>query len=70
MNSSNSHSARAIKAAAAILLLHVNLALAAEPALQQAPASAAAQGNPDAPAPVTGATPATPPTLAQQMQQA
>jgi len=70
VNSSNSHSARAIKAAAAILLLHVNLALAAEPALQQAPASAAAQGNPDAPAPVTGATPATPPTLAQQMQQA
>ncbi len=73
-----SSSALRVKAAAAILLLPVNLALVAEPALQQAPplpstqaqpASATSQSAPEAPVPATGAT-ATPPSLAQQMQQA
>ena len=78
MNQFNPHSGRSIKAAAAILLLQVNLALAAEPVAQQASplpaqqpaASGAAQSTPEAPAPVAGATTAPPPTLAQQMQQA
>jgi outer membrane protein TolC len=68
-----------MRAAAAIFLLQVNLALVAEPALQQAtppPASTqeqasptATQAAPEAPAPAASATPAPPPTLAQQMQQ-
>jgi outer membrane protein TolC len=75
VNYSKSNSARCIKSAVAILLLQVNLVLAAQPAAQQAapssaqqPAPTAAQPQtPDAPVP----TPAAPaPTLAQQMQQA
>jgi outer membrane protein TolC len=78
-----SNSARSIKATAAILLLQVNLALAAEPAQQASQSSSSAtpstqeqgasptsQSTPEAPAPAAGATPAPPPTLAQQMQQA
>jgi outer membrane protein TolC len=60
-----------LQATAAILLLQVNLALAAEPPQSQsAPANPQpAQAAPDAPAPAASATP--PPTsLAQQMQQA
>jgi outer membrane protein TolC len=70
-----------VKSAAAIVLLQVNLALAAEPLPQQASpppppqaaaqpqaASATSQPAPDAPAPPANST-ATPPTLAQQMQQ-
>ena len=81
MNQFNSHSGWSIRAAAVLLLLQVNLALAAEPAAQQASlasspstqqqdVSSAANSAPEAPAPVAGATAATPPTLAQQMQQA
>jgi outer membrane protein TolC len=68
-----------IQAAAAILLLQVNLAFAAGPALQQAtppPPSttqtqttpATSQAAPDAPAPAASST-APAPTLAQQMKQ-
>ncbi|MGD0889997.1 MAG: TolC family protein [Terracidiphilus sp.] len=81
MNQFKSNSARAVKAATAILLLQMNLAMAAEPAQQQAPppaqpttqgqsTAATSQPAPDAPAPATNAAPAPPPTLAQQMQQA
>ena len=80
MNQVKSNLARGMKAAAAMLLLQVNLALAAEPAVQQAthgPASAqeqvapaAAQATPEAPTPTTSGTATAPPTLAQQMQQA
>jgi len=56
------NAAGCIKSAVAILLLQLNLSLVAEPAQQQA--------APDAPAPAANSTPAAPPTLAQQMQQA
>jgi outer membrane protein TolC len=75
VNHFKSNSARRIKTAAAILLLHVNLAMAAEPAQQQAspaPAQAAtatSQPAPESPVPAA-VTAAAPPTLAQQMQQA
>ena len=70
-----------IQAVAAVLLLQVNLAFAAEPALQQAaptpppttqtqPASAPSQPAPEAPAPAANTTAPPPPTLQQQMQQA
>jgi outer membrane protein TolC len=80
VNQFKSNSARMVKSAAAIVLLQVNLALAAEPLPQQtAPpppaatqaqaASPTAQATPEAPTqPANGA--ATPPTIAQQMQQA
>jgi outer membrane protein TolC len=60
------------EAIAAILLLQLNLVLAAEtPQSNSAPAnSQTAQPAPDAPAPATNAAAAPPPTLAQQMQQA
>ena len=74
MNQFKSKSARCITSAAAIFLLQVNLAQAAEPALQQAPASAqaqaaASQAAPEAPTPSASGTAATPPTLAQEMKQ-
>ena len=78
MNQFKSNSARMIKSAAAILLLHVNMALAAEPLSQQtATASQAAtqgqtqtsQQTPEAPTPAANGATAQP-TLAQQMQQA
>ena len=78
MNQFKSNSARMIKSAAAILLLQVNLALAAEPLSQQtATASQAAtqgqtqtsQQTPEAPTPAANGATAQP-TLAQQMQQA
>jgi hypothetical protein len=47
---------------ATILLLQLNLAMAAEPPQ--------AQSTPDAPAPAANSAPAPPPTMAQQMQQA
>jgi len=59
-----SNSARSIQAMAAILLLQVNLALAAQLLQQAVPAT------PEAPAPLPSATPAPTPTLAQQAQQA
>jgi outer membrane protein TolC len=78
VNQFKSNSARWVKTAAAILLLQVNLALAAEPGPQQAgpppaatPAQAAtstSQPAPEAPTPAANGTPA-PPSLAQQMQQ-
>jgi outer membrane protein TolC len=78
VNQVKSNSARGVKAAAAILLLNVNMALVAQPALQQtapplAPAQeqsipATTQPAPDAPTPPASGT-AAPPTLAQQMQQ-
>ena len=74
----NSNSAGSIKAAAAILLLQVNLAVA--PAQQAGPsglaraqepaASTTPLPMPEAPAPVASPSAAPPPTLAQQMQQA
>jgi outer membrane protein TolC len=75
-----SNSARMVKSAAAILLLQVNLALAAEPLPQQsAPpppaatrsqaAPAGSQPAPDAPTPAANGAGAPTPTLAQQMQQ-
>jgi outer membrane protein TolC len=74
MNSHSSKSARLrLQSIAAILLLQVNLAVAAEPPqAQSAPANAQqAQPAPEAPAPVAnGAAAPPPPTLAQQMQQA
>jgi len=80
VNHFKSNSARSIKTVAAILLLQVNLALAAQPVQQaqqatpatppsQDQAAPAAQSTPEAPAPVATATAAAPPTLAQQMQQ-
>ena len=74
MNQFKSKSARCITSAAAIFLLQVNLAQAAEPALQQAPASAqaqaaASQAAPEAPTPSASGTAATPPTLEQEMKQ-
>jgi outer membrane protein TolC len=74
VNQFKSKSARCITSAAAIFLLQVNLAQAAEPALQQAPASAqaqaaASQAAPEAPTPSASGTAATPPTLAQEMKQ-
>ncbi|MGA2049107.1 MAG: TolC family protein [Terracidiphilus sp.] len=78
MNQVKSNSARGMKAAAAILFLQVNLALVAEPALQQATPTpvptqeqtppATSQPAPEAPTPAASGTVA-PPTLAQQMQQ-
>jgi outer membrane protein TolC len=76
-----SNSARWVKTATAVLLLQVNLALAAgaqqaTPAAQDStqaqPGSAASQAAPEAPTPATSgaATPAPAPTLAQQAQQA
>ena len=67
MNQVKSNSARGVKAAAAILLLQVNLAAVAQPAQQQA-TPATSQPAPEAPTPAAGGT-AAPPTLAQQMQQ-
>ncbi|MGA2206873.1 MAG: TolC family protein [Terracidiphilus sp.] len=60
-----------LQAIAAILLLQVNLAFAAEPPqAQSAPGnSQAAQPAPEAPAPAANGAAAPPPTLAQQMQQ-
>ena len=69
-----------MKAAAAILLLQLNLALVAEPALQQAaplpPAStqtqagsATSQAAPEAPTPTASGTASAPPSLAQEMKQ-
>ena len=80
MNHFKSNSARSIKTVAAILLLQVNLALAAQPVQQaqqttppsappQGQAAPAAQSTPEAPAPVATTTTTPPPTLAQQMQQ-
>ena len=78
MNQFKSNSARMIKSAAAILLLQVNLALAAEPLSQQTgtASQAATQGQtqtsqqtPEAPTPAANGATAQP-TLAQQMQQA
>jgi outer membrane protein TolC len=74
VNQFKSKSARCITSAAAIFLLQVNLAQAAEPALQQAPASAqaqaaASQAAPEAPTPSASGTAATPPTLEQEMKQ-
>jgi outer membrane protein TolC len=79
----NSNSTRWTKTAIAILLLQVNLTLAAEPVSQQAtppsqdstqvqPASGGSQTAPDAPTPpANGAAAQTPtPSLAQQAQQA
>jgi outer membrane protein TolC len=63
-----SNSARCINAAAAILLLQVNLALTAQPVQQAAPP--VAQSTPEAPAPPPATAPAPAPTLAQQIQQA
>jgi outer membrane protein TolC len=61
-----------VQAVAAILLLQVNLLMAAEPPqAQQAPAgSQATQPAPEAPAPAANGAPTPTPTLAQQMQQA
>jgi outer membrane protein TolC len=67
VNQVKSNSARGVKAAAAILLLQVNLAAVAQPAQQQA-TPATSQPAPEAPTPAAGGT-AAPPTLAQQMQQ-
>jgi outer membrane protein TolC len=66
---------RTLQSVAAILLLLVNLALAAEPASAmaagQAPAPAeAAQLSPEAPSPAASRAAVPPPTLAQQAQQA
>jgi len=80
VNHFKSNSARSIKTVAAILLLQVNLALAAQPVQQaqqatppsappQGQAAPAAQSTPEAPAPVATTTTTPPPTLAQQMQQ-
>ena len=69
MNHSKPNSARSLKTAAAVLLLQVNLALAAQPS-QQAQIAPTAQSTPEAPAPGAAATPGPPPTLAQQAQQA
>jgi outer membrane protein TolC len=80
VNQFKSITARMTKSAAAILLVQVNLVLAAEPlpqqtapptpAATQAPAaSATPQQTPEAPTPAANGTPAAPPTLAQQMQQ-
>ena len=79
MNQFKYNSARMVKSAAAILLLQMNLVLAAEPRPQQAaPTSPAAtqpqaasptpQQAPEAPTPAANGT-AAPPSLAQQMQQ-
>jgi outer membrane protein TolC len=64
--------AKPIQAIAAIMLLQVNLLMAAEPPqAQSAPTgSQAAQPAPDAPAPAANSAAAPPPTLAQQAQQA
>lgn len=60
-----------VLAFAAILIVQVNLALAAQtPQAQPTPAnSQTAQPAPDAPAPAAGGAATPPPTLAQQMQQ-
>ena len=63
MNQFKSNSARCIKSAAVILLLQVNLALAAQAAPQQA-----AQPAPEAPAPAASSASAQP-NLAQEMKQ-
>jgi len=79
VNQFKSNSARMVKSAAAILLLQGNLVLGAEPLPQQtAPpppaatqaqaASPTAEATPEAPTPPANGT-ATPPTIAQQMQQ-
>ena len=71
----NSRSSKSViirlQAIAAILLVQVNLALAAEPPqAQSAPQnSQATQPAPEAPAPAANGVAAPPPTLAQQMQQ-
>ena len=65
MNQFNSNSARCIKTAAAILLLQVNLALAAEPAPQQA--SAPAPAAQQAPATDAAQTPAPTVTVGGQI---
>lgn len=58
-----------VQACAAILLLQVNLAAAAEPLQSQEPANPqATQPAPDAPAPASNDTTTPPPPLAQQMQ--
>ena len=72
----NSRSSKSVvirlQAIVAILLLQVNLALAAAPpqALSAPQNSQATQPAPEAPAPATNGAAAPPPTLAQQMQQA
>src|SRR5579863_4152442 len=59
-----------LQTVAAILLLQVNLAFAAEPPqAQPAPQTPQTQAAPEAPVPAANG-PAAPPTLAQQMQQA
>ncbi|MGH9562630.1 MAG: TolC family protein, partial [Terracidiphilus sp.] len=58
------------QAIAAILLLQVNLAFAAEPPqAQSVPQASPAQAAPEAPAPAANGGQTPPPTLAQQMQQ-
>jgi outer membrane protein TolC len=69
VNHSKPNSARSLKTAAAVVLLQVNLALAAQPS-QQAQIAPTAQSTPEAPAPGAAASPGPPPTLAQQAQQA
>ncbi len=63
--------ARPVQAVAAIMLLQVNLLMAAEPPqAQSAPANTqAAQPAPEAPAPAANSAAAPTPTLAQQIQQ-
>ncbi len=72
MKYSNRSAAKSIQAIAAILLLHVNLLMAAEPTqAQSAPANSQAQQTaPEAPAPAANGAAEPTPTLAQQMQQA
>ena len=72
MNYSIRRAAKSAQALAAIMLLQVNLLMAAEPPqAQQAPAnSQATQSTPEAPAPAANGAAAPAPTLAQQMQQA
>jgi outer membrane protein TolC len=78
VNQFKSKLARCIASVAAIVLLQVNLAVAAEPGMQQAatppPATtqaqaAASQAAPEAPTPSASGTGAQPPTLVQQMKQ-
>ena len=71
----NSRSSKSVvirfQAIVAILLLQVNLALAAAPPqAQSAPQNSQATPAPEAPTPAANGAAAPPPTLAQQMQQA
>jgi outer membrane protein TolC len=60
-----------LQSIAAVLLLQVNMALASEPAQSQAatPGAQTSQPAPEAPAPASNGTTATPTSLAQTMQQ-